>query len=185
MLIGYGRVSTGDQSLALQLDALAAAGCEKVFQDVASGRDMNRHGLEEALEFLREGDTLVVWKLCRLGRSTVRLLETLQDLQERKVGFRSLKDPGWDTSTATGRMLFGMLAVLVEYEAALTRERTRAGLAAARARGRNGGRPAVLKAREVVQARKLLEQPDSSVAQVAQLFKVSARTLGRYLAATP
>lgn len=183
MQVGYARVSTGDQSLELQLDALRAAGCERLFTDTASGRidPKDRPGLEEALRFLRPGDQLLVWKLCRLGRSTVGLIQTLTDLRARGIAFRSLQDPGWDSSTATGQLLFGVLAVLAQYEADLTRERTQAGLAAARARGRVGGRPPALSATQVAMAQKALEAPGATFAQVAELLEVSVSTLKRYL----
>lgn len=142
-LIGYARVSTADQSLALQLDALKATGCETVFEDQASGAKTDRPGLSEALAFTRRGDTLVVWKLDRLGRSIAHLIETVRVLEGKGVGFRSLTE-GVDTTTPGGTLVFHLFGALAQFERDLIRERTRAGLKAAEARGRKGGRkPAV------------------------------------------
>jgi DNA invertase Pin-like site-specific DNA recombinase len=140
MLVGYARVSTEDQNLDLQKDALQKAGCEKLFTDVASGAKDERAGLAEAIAFLRPGDTLVVWKLDRLGRSLKHLIETVTALQARKVGFRSLQE-SIDTTTSGGKLIFHVFGALAEFERDLIRERTQAGLQAARARGRKGGRP--------------------------------------------
>src|SRR5437763_7534798 len=152
MLVGYARVSTGDQNLDLQKDALRKAGCEKLFTDVASGAQDDRAGLAEAIAFLRPGDTLVVWKLDRLGRSLRHLIETITALQARKVGFRSLQE-SIDTTTSGGELIFHVFGALAEFERDLIRERTRAGLQAARARGRQGGRPRALDATKLAQAR--------------------------------
>ena len=140
MYVGYARVSTQDQTLDLQKDALKKIGCTKIFTDTASGAQAERKGLEEALEFLREGDTLVVWRLDRLGRSLKHLIETITNLNKRKIGFQSLTE-SIDTTTSNGRLIFNIFASLAEFERDLIRERTKAGLAAARARGRVGGRP--------------------------------------------
>jgi DNA invertase Pin-like site-specific DNA recombinase len=140
MLIGYARISTGDQTLDLQRDALAVAGCGRVFEDVASGAKASRPGLEEALSYLRAGDTLVVWRLDRLGRSLPHLIETIAALAERGIGFWSLTEQ-IDTTTSGGKLIFHVFGALAEFERDLIRERTQAGLAAARARGRKGGRP--------------------------------------------
>jgi len=139
-LIGYARVSTQDQHLHLQLDALKQAGCVRVFTDTISGSSTTRSGLEEALEYLRDGDTLIVWRLDRLGRSLKHLIETIAELQNRQVGFRSLQE-SIDTTTSGGKLIFHVFAALAEFERDVIRERTVAGLAAARARGRHGGRP--------------------------------------------
>src|SRR5262245_40582214 len=139
MLVGYARVSTQDQTLDLQKDALHKVGCSRIFTDMASGAQVDRPGLEEALAFMREGDTLVVWRLDRLGRSLKHLLETVARLEEHKVGFKSLTE-NIDTTTSGGRLIFHVFGALAEFERELIRERTRAGLAAARARGRLGGR---------------------------------------------
>src|SRR3990170_2840052 len=140
MFIGYARVSTHEQTVALQRDALATAECARVFADTASGAKADRPWLEEALAFARAGDTLVVWKLDRLGRSLPHLLETVAGLQERGIGFKSLTEQ-IDTTTSGGKLIFHVFAALAEFERDVIRERTRAGLTAARARGRNGGRP--------------------------------------------
>jgi hypothetical protein len=144
-LLGYARVSTGQQELALQRDALAAAGCPRIFSDTASGALDERPELTRVLDHLREGDTLVVWRLDRLGRSLRHLVDTISGLAERGVGFRSLQE-SIDTTTPGGRLVFHVFAALAEFEGDLIRERTRAGLAAARARGRRGGRPSVMTA---------------------------------------
>ena len=140
MLIGYARVSTHDQTPALQRDALREAGCERVFADTAGGAVADRPGLDEAVRFARSGDILVVWRLDRLGRSLPHLIETIGRLQERGIGFRSLTEQ-IDTTTSGGKLIFHVFAALAEFERDVIRERARAGLVAARARGRKGGRP--------------------------------------------
>ena len=140
MLIGYVRVSTTEQNVALQQDALDAVGCTRLFTDTASGARAERPGLIEALKECRSGDTLVVWKLDRLGRSLPHLVETVRDLVARGVGFQSLQE-NIATTTSGGKLIFHLFAALSEFERDLIRERTQAGLAAARARGRKGGRP--------------------------------------------
>ena len=142
-LLGYARVSTGDQHPDLQVDALEAAGCYRVFVDTASGALAARPALDQLLDQLRPGDTLVVWKLDRLGRSLRHLVDTIAGLADRGVGFRSLQEQV-DTTTSGGKLVFHIFAALAEFERDLVRERTSAGLAAARARGRTGGRPAVM-----------------------------------------
>jgi len=139
-LIGYARVSTQDQNLHLQKDALTKAGCEKIFTDTISGSTQERKGLDEALNFLRSGDTLVVWKLDRLGRTMKHLIDTLTRLKDKGIGFKSLTE-NIDTTTPGGKLIFHVFGSLAEFERDLIRERTQAGLLAARARGRNGGRP--------------------------------------------
>jgi DNA invertase Pin-like site-specific DNA recombinase len=182
MLIGYARVSTADQDLALQTDALTKAGCEKVFTDKASGAKVNRPGLTEALDFVRAGDTLVVWKLDRLGRSIQGLIELAANLSARKIDFRSLTD-GFDTATPSGRLLFHILASVAEMERELIKERTIAGLAAARARGGNGGgRKSVMTPDMLDTARKLLKAGDSP-AKVAKLLQVGRSTFYRHFPA--
>jgi DNA invertase Pin-like site-specific DNA recombinase len=145
VLVGYARVSTPEQRLDLQRDALVKAGCERVFEDVASGAQAERPGLAAALAFVRPGDTLAVWRLDRLGRSLPHLIEAVTALRERGVGFRSLQE-SLDTTTSGGKLVFHVFAALAEFERDLIRERTSAGLAAARARGRRGGRPSVMTA---------------------------------------
>ncbi|EIE9938037.1 TPA: recombinase family protein [Kluyvera ascorbata] len=155
-LIGYARVSTAEQSLEMQIEALKNAGCHQVFTDVASGAKADRPGLEKALEYLREGDTLLVWKIDRLGRSLAHLVQTVEALRERGVGFRSLTDAGIDTTTRNGKLLFNLFATLAEFERDLIRERTKAGLANASARGRNGGRRPVVTPAKLARAQKLM-----------------------------
>src|SRR6266550_561356 len=140
MLIGYARVSTQDQTVNLQKDALEKIGCAKIFTDIISGATTERQGLDEALSYVREGDTLVVWKLDRLGRSLKHLIETITNLNNRKIGFKSLTE-NIDTTTSGGKLIFHFFGALAEFERDLIRERTNAGLQAARARGRKGGRP--------------------------------------------
>ncbi len=141
--VGYARVSTLDQDVSLQLDALAAAGCAKVFEDCASGASADRAGLQAALDYVRDGEVLVVWKLDRLGRSLPHLIETVADLERRGVGFRSLTE-AIDTTTPGGRLIFHIFGVLGQFERDLIGERTRAGLTAAAARGRKGGRKPII-----------------------------------------
>src|SRR3954466_5775041 len=140
MLIGYARVSTADQTLALQQDALKGAGCDQIFTDTASGSATERTGLEQAISHLREGDTLVVWRLDRLGRSLRHLIDTITALDARGIGFRSIT-VNIDTTTSGGKLVFHIFGALAEFERDIIRERTQAGLQAARARGRRGGRP--------------------------------------------
>lgn len=144
--IGYARVSTPEQDMSLQIDALERAGCSRIFQDVASGAKAERKGLDEALAYLRPGDTLVVWKIDRLGRSLAHLVGVVEDLRSRGIGFRSLTDPGMDTTTASGALIFHIFGALAAFERELIRERTKAGLAVAAARGRRGGRRPVVTA---------------------------------------
>lgn len=183
MLIGYARVSTADQDLTLQTDALAKAGCEKVFTDKVSGAKIDRPGLAEALRFARAGDCIIVWKLDRLGRSIQGLIALAADLSMRKIDFRSLTD-GFDTSTASGRLLFHILASVAEMERELVKERTIAGLAAAREKGGTGGgrRPAMT-ADKTDTARKLLAAGDKP-AQVAKLLGVGLSTFYRQFPAS-
>lgn len=181
MLIGYGRVSTADQELALQLDALRAAGCEKVFTDKASGTKADRTGLAEALVYAREGDCLVVWKLDRLGRSMKGLVDLAADLEARKIDLRSLTE-GIDTRTAAGRFFFHVLAAMAVMERELILERTKAGLEAAKRAGRVGGRKRVMTPEKIAAARKLLEA-QTPPRDVAAVVGVSVATLYRYLPA--
>src|SRR5687767_648949 len=168
MLIGYARVSTTDQTLALQQDALQQAGCERVLTDLASGGAVERKGLEDALGFARTGDTLVVWKLDRLGRSLRHLIETINRMQARGVGFRSLTEQ-IDTTTSGGKLVFHVFGALAEFERDLIRERTQAGLRAARARGRTGGRPKVLAdAKKVAMAQALYDGGQADVATICR-----------------
>ena len=143
MLIGYARVSTADQTLNLQQDALEQAGCSKIFTDTISGAKTERVGLEQALSYVRPGDMLVVWRLDRLGRSLKHLIETITTLHEREIGFKSITE-NIDTTTSGGKLVFHIFGALAEFERDIIRERTRAGLLAASARGKKGGRPKAL-----------------------------------------
>jgi DNA invertase Pin-like site-specific DNA recombinase len=181
VLIGYARVSTPDQKLDLQLDALRDAGCEKTFTDEASGAKADRPGLAEALAFARAGDTFVVWRLDRFGRSLKDLVGRVDELRERGVGFRSLTE-GVDTTSPTGKLVFHVFGALAEFERDLIRERTLAGLASARARGRMGGRPRAMDEERVRVASRLMKDPEVSVAEVCRAVGVSSATLYRYVA---
>jgi len=180
MLIGYARVSTHDQNPQLQLDALTAAGCARLFEEKASGAQRDRPELMRALDHLRSGDTLVVWKLDRLARSMRQLIETIDTLSERSVGFRSLTE-ALDTGTAGGKLIFHIFGALAEFERAVIRERVRAGVKAARERGRLNGRPRALSEEDLAVARVLLQNQNSTVADVAARLNVSVPTLYRYL----
>ncbi len=180
MLVAYARVSTADQSPQLQLDALKAAGCEKVFVETASGAQRDRPELTSALTYLREGDCLTVWKLDRLARSLPQLITTVADLEARRIGFRSLTE-AIDTTSAGGRLIFHIMGALAEFERTLIRERTRAGLDAARARGRKGGRPARMKDADIKAAQALLRDPDITVEEVARRIGVGTSTLYRHI----
>src|SRR5699024_10672599 len=176
MLIGYARVSSHDQNLELQRDALEAAGCEKVFEDKTSGARIERPEWQRAKDHLRQGDTLVVWRLDRLGRSLKHLITTIEELDERGVGFRSLQE-NLDTTTSGGRLIFHVFGALAEFERELIRERTMAGLAAARARGRKGGRPRKLNDKQIEMAHQLLKDPNQQVSEVAKMVGVARSTL--------
>src|SRR3954466_12551233 len=181
MLIGYARVSTIEQTLDLQQDALRQAGCEQVFTDHISGAKSERPGLTQALEFARSGDILVVWKLDRLGRSLKQLIEIVTELQKRNVGFRSLTE-NIDTTSPGGKLIFHIFGSLAEFERDLIRERTLAGLAAARARGRKGGRPRNLDDKKKRHAVKCHGDPANSVKDICRTLGISKATLYRYLA---
>lgn len=181
MVIGYARVSTDGQDESLQIDALKAAGCERIYVDRASGVIRERPELTNALRDLRDGeDVLVVWRLDRIGRSLRHLVDLVGDLRSRKIGFRSLNDP-IDTTSASGRLVFHVFAALAEFERDLTRERTAAGLAAARARGRLGGRPLVMTPEKIRLARRLYDEGASTVQQIAEALGVSRRSIYRSL----
>jgi DNA invertase Pin-like site-specific DNA recombinase len=165
MLIGYERVSTDDQNLALQHDALQAAGCSKIFSDKISGAKADRPGLKKALDFARAGDTLVVWRLDRLGRSLKDLIALVEELETGKIGFRSLQE-NIDTTTSGGKLIFHLFGALAEFERNLIRERTQAGLQAARARGRKGGRRPKLTAQQIEIGRSLAADPKRSVTSI-------------------
>jgi DNA invertase Pin-like site-specific DNA recombinase len=182
MLVGYARVSTQDQHLDLQLDALKLAGCEKIFTDEGiSGSKTDRPGLKQALEFCRKGDVLVVWKLDRLGRSLAHLIEVVTDMGNRGVDFKSLQE-AIDTSTPSGKLVFHMMGAMAEFERDLIRERTNAGLAAARSRGRNGGRPQSLTAEQVKIGKSLAANPDLTVKDICKTLGCSRATYYRQVA---
>ena len=182
MLVGYARVSTQDQKPELQLDALKAAGCERVFEEKASGAQRERAQLHAALDYMREGDTLVVWRLDRLARSIKQLIETVEDLQTRGIGFRSVTE-AIDTTTSGGRLVFHIFAALSEFERSIIRERTTAGLKAARERGRVGGRPPAMTEEDIAAARALLGNPTISTKEVARRLGVSVSTLYKHIPA--
>jgi DNA invertase Pin-like site-specific DNA recombinase len=179
-LLGYARVSTTDQQPQLQVDALTAAGCYRVFTETASGGRTDRPTLAHVLDQLRPGDTLVVWKLDRLGRSLRHLVDTVTGLAERGVGFRSLQE-AIDTTTPGGKLVFHVFAALAEFERDLIRERTSAGLAAARARGRHGGRPSVLTGHKVRVAQEMYASGQYTVAAIAKTLGVSRASIYRHL----
>lgn len=182
-LLGYARVSTLEQDEALQADALRAAGCGRVFVDKASGKLEHRPALDRLLEQLRPGDTLVVWRLDRLGRSLRHLIDLVQDLHTCGVAFRSLTE-SIDTSTPGGKLIFHVFGALAEFERDLIRERTMAGLAAARARGRRGGRPTVWTPEKLRVARDMYQSREHDVASIARVVGVSRASVYRALEAT-
>ena len=178
--LGYARVSTDEQNLDLQRDALAHAGCRQVYEDKASGKGADRPELDHVLADLRPGDTLVVWRLDRLGRNLPDLVRIVSELQGKGVGFESLTER-IDTVTATGELVFHLFASLAQFERNLIRERTRAGLASARARGRKGGRPPKLGPKELREIRALLRDPEVTISSVAKRYGVSRVTLYAHL----
>ena len=179
-LIGYCRVSTSDQDPALQRDALEAAGCIKIFTDTASGSLDQRPELDRMLDQLRPGDTVVVWRLDRLGRSLRHLISLIEDFEERGVGFRSLTE-AMDTTTPGGRLIFQIFGAMSEFERSIIRERTKAGLEAARARGRKGGRPTVMTPEKIKIARSLYDSKNYTVETIAKELGVSRKTVYRHL----
>ena len=180
MLIGYARVSTDVQSTRLQRDALERAGCDRLFEEAASGARADREELAAAMAYAREGDTIIVWKLDRLARSLAQLIDTVAKLEARKIGLRSLTE-AIDTTTPGGRLVFHIFGALAEFERSLIRERTHAGLAAARARGRIGGRKKSLSSQDIALARTLLANPNIPVIEIARKLGVSEATFYRWL----
>ena len=178
MLIGYARVSTYEQTIALQQDALQKAGCSKIFTDTASGAKTERKGLDNALNYVRKGDTFVVWRLDRLGRSLPHLIATMTDLEERGIGFKSLTE-NIDTTTSGGKLIFHIFGALAEFERDIIRERTQAGLLAARARGQKGGRPHALTDRQISIAQSLYADKKTSIPEICRMLKISKATLYR------
>ena len=180
MRIGYARVSTEEQSLDLQLDALTKEGCDKVFQDVASGAKEDREGLLNALDYLRSGDTLVVWKLDRLGRSMKQLIEICLSFEEKGIHIKSLRE-SIDTTNAVGKLFFHIVAALAEFEKDIIRDRTRAGLEAAKSRGKTGGRTRKMDDKQTGLAKILLRNPATTIEEVCNMLSVSRATLYRYV----
>src|SRR5947209_20194613 len=183
MNIGYARNSTQDQTLNLQKDALEKIGCTKIFTDTASGAKAERTGLNEALEYVREGDTLVVWRLDRLGRSLKHLIETITKLNNRKIGFKSITE-NIDTTTSGGKLVFHIFGALAEFERDIIKDRTKAGLSAARSRGRLGGRPKAKmldSPKKVALAQSLYENRDNTIEEICKTLNVSRATLYRYI----
>jgi DNA invertase Pin-like site-specific DNA recombinase len=179
MTVGYARISTGDQNVDLQVDALKQAGCRKIFEETASGANKNRPRLAEAIDFLKTGDTLVVWKLDRMARSLSQLIETIDRIHSQGCGFRSITE-AIDTTTASGRLTFHIIGALAEFERNIIRERTIAGLRAAAARGRKGGRPKALNNDNLKIAEALLRDGLLTVKEVAKQVGISPATLYKY-----
>jgi DNA invertase Pin-like site-specific DNA recombinase len=182
MLVGYARVSTDDQNLDLQKDALTQAGCERILEDHQNGAKAERPGLKAALDYARAGDTLVVWRLDRLSRSLKDLIEMVTHLESQGIGLKSLHE-SLDTSSSSGKLIFHIFGALAEFERNLIRERTQAGLRAARARGRNGGRPKSLDANKRKLAIQLYEEKKHTVKQICQMMGISKPTLYKYIEA--
>ncbi len=182
MLIGYARVSTQDQTLDLQTDALNRAGCEKIFTDTTSGAKSERPGLQDAMNHLRAGDTLVVWRLDRLGRTLKHLIAMITELSDRGIGFRSLQE-NMDTTTSGGKLIFHIFGALAEFEREVIKERTNAGLQAARARGRLGGRPKLqsLDPKKIALARQLYDDGHMTVQEICDTLHIGRATLYRYM----
>lgn len=180
MLIGYARISTDDQNLDLQKDALTRAGCDRVLEDRESGAKASRPGLKAALEYAREGDTILVWRLDRLGRSLRDLIDLVNRLESRGIGLRSLHE-SIDTTTSSGKLVFHVFGALAEFERNLIRERTQAGLTAARARGRRGGRPKALDESRRALAVQLYQERRRTVKEICALMEISKPTLYKYV----
>lgn len=178
--IGYARVSTGDQTPDLQLDALSRSGCAKIFVETASGAATDRQQLNAALDYLREGDVLVVWKLDRLARSVKQLIATVERLEDSKIGFRSLTE-NIDTTTPSGKLVFHIFGALTEFERSIIRERTVAGLAAAKERGRVGGRPRAMSQQRITAAKALIAEGSLTIEEIAEQLGVSDATLYKYI----
>lgn len=180
MKIGYARVSTDDQTLDLQLDALKRVGCREVYREHASGKTAARPELEACIKALREGDTLFVWRLDRLGRNLADLVRVVSELDERQIGFASVTE-SIDTTSPSGRLIFHIFASLAEFERNLIRERTMAGLKAARARGRKGGRRPSLTVKDIKTVRALLKTRELTVVEIAERFGVARSTIYSHL----
>ena len=180
MNVGYARISTKNQNINLQEDALKSAGCQEIYTDIASGSKSQRPGLDSALAYLREGDTLVVWKLDRLGRSIQHLIQTVALLNERKIAFKSLQE-NIDTTSSGGKLIFHMFSALAEFERDLIRERTDAGLKAARARARLGGRPSLLDNRQIKRMIEMYNEKKNTVGEICKIYEISRPSFYNYL----
>ncbi len=180
MNIGYARVSTIDQNLEMQLDALQNAKCEQLFQEKITGTKLDRPALMEALAYARTGDVLVIWKLDRLGRSLKDLLTIVNELEQRKIGLKSLQE-NIDTTTSTGKLVFHIFAALAEFEKDIIKERTNAGLKAARSRSRLGGRPKLLNEKQINLLRSLYQDQQTPVIEIAKMMNISKKSIYNYL----
>ncbi len=181
-LIGYVRVSTNDQEPALQIDALVNAGCVRIFEDKASGAKSDRKGLDDCLSSLKKGDTLVIWRLDRLGRSLQHLVSLVTELNDRGIKLKSIQDGAIDTTTANGELIFGIFASMAQFERRLIIERTHAGLAAARARGKKGGRKPISADDSKVKAARLMHaDPNHSIKEICTTLSISRATFYRYI----
>ena len=180
MDVGYARVSTKEQNLHMQEDALKSAGCEEIYTDIASGSKSERPGLDKVLAYIREGDTLVVWKLDRLGRSIQHLIETVAKLSKRKIAFKSLQE-NIDTKTSGGKLIFHIFGALAEFERDLIRERTDAGLKSARARGHMGGRPTLLDNRQIKRMIEMYNSKKNTVGEICKIYEISRPSFYNYL----
>jgi len=180
MLIGYARVSTAEQKIDMQVDALKKAGCEKIFSDIASGAKTERKQLIEALKHVRKGDVLVVWKLDRLGRSLKHLIHVVSELDDKGIGFKSIQE-NIDTTTNGGKLIFHIFGALAEFEREIIRERTKAGLTAARLRGRLGGRPKKMDKGKIEMAQTLYDKKTIPIKEICERLEISRGTLYRYV----
>ena len=180
MLIGYARVSTPEQALSLQEDALKQAGCKKIYSEIASGAKNERIELQNAIDQCREGDTLVVWKLDRLGRSIRHLIDTVNHLKEKGIDFKSLQE-NIDTTSSGGKLTFHLFSAMAEFERDIIRERTIAGLSAAKRRGKMGGRPRALNEKQIQLAKDLHADPKNSIDEICSLLKIKRTTLYKYI----
>lgn len=181
MKIGYIRVSTQEQNLDLQLDALNEAGCEKIFRDKVTGAKSDRPGLDEALSHLRKGDTLIVWRLDRLGRNSQHLINTVEDLHKKGVGFKTLQEGISADASSTGKLIFNIFASMAQFERDLISERTKAGLKAARSRGKLGGRKKKLNDKKLRQAKAMYDAKTMSVTEICETLGVSRPTFYKYI----
>ena len=180
MKIGYARISTQDQNFNLQIDALKNEGCEKIIRDTMSGAKEDRDGLKEVFKIIRKGDTLVVWRLDRLGRSLKHLIEVVKELDDRNCFFKSIME-NIDTTSSGGKLIFHIFGALAEFERSIIRERTLAGLVSARSRGQVGGRPKKMDEKKIALAKSLHDDPSNSIGDICEVLDISKSTLYRYL----